>query len=188
MPTISVGRDALFALLGKTYTDDEFQDLCFEYGIELGECIEVKTTKTRAGSAEVPMEWIYKVEIPANRYDILCLEGLARALNVFLGREPPPQYKLLKPLSGAPLTMTVEPETAGVRPYIVCAILRNCTFDDRSYNSCLDLQDRMHHNICRRRTSWRLARTTSTRSRRRSGTARCRRRTSTSSRSRRRSR
>ena len=54
MPTISVGRDALFALLGKTYTEDEFQDLCFEYGIELDECIEdeVKTTKTRAGAEE----------------------------------------------------------------------------------------------------------------------------------------
>ena len=65
MPTISVGRDALFALLGKTYTDDEFQDLCFEYGIELDECIEdeVKTTKTRAGSDKVQMEWVYKVEI-----------------------------------------------------------------------------------------------------------------------------
>lgn len=27
---------------------------------------------------------IYKIDIPANRYDLLCLEGLARGLRVFL--------------------------------------------------------------------------------------------------------
>jgi len=37
---------------------------------------------------------IYKIDIPANRYDMLCLEGIARALNIFLGREAPPAYRL----------------------------------------------------------------------------------------------
>ena len=154
MPTIGVGRDALFACLGKTFTEDEFQDLCFEFGIELDEVVteEIKTTKTRAGSEGPKEEVVYKIEIPANRYDILCLEGLARALNVFLGREKPPEFGLLPPPSGGFYTMTVEPATAQIRPFIVAAVLRNCTFDDRSYNSFLDLQDRMHHNICRRRT------------------------------------
>ena len=153
MPTISVGRDALFASLGRTYTDDEFQDLCFEFGIELDEVTteEVKSTKTRGGEG-VTEEVVYKIEIPANRYDILCLEGLARALNVFTGRAKPPEYKLLPPPPGGLLSITVTPETAQIRPYIVCAVLRNCTFDDRAYNSFLDLQDRFHHNICRRRT------------------------------------
>ena len=154
MPTIGVGRDALFEALGKKYTDDEFQELCFEFGIELDEVVEeeVKTTKTRAGNTAAATEMVYKIEIPANRYDILCLEGLARALNVFNQRHQPPQFKLLPAPPGGYLTMTVEPATAQIRPYIVCAVLRNCTFDDRSYNSFLDLQDRMHHNICRRRT------------------------------------
>jgi phenylalanyl-tRNA synthetase beta chain len=39
----------------------------------------------------------------ACRYDILCLEGMARALNVFLGNSQPPVYKMLTPLTGAPL-------------------------------------------------------------------------------------
>jgi phenylalanyl-tRNA synthetase beta chain len=38
-----------------------------------------------------------KVEIPANRYDLLCLEGLARALRVFLELEPAPKYTLSVP-------------------------------------------------------------------------------------------
>ena len=33
---------------------------------------------------------IYKIDVPANRYDILCLEGLCRSLNVFLQREVAP--------------------------------------------------------------------------------------------------
>lgn len=37
---------------------------------------------------------IYKIDIPANRYDMLCLEGIARALNVFKGRIEAPQYRL----------------------------------------------------------------------------------------------
>jgi len=30
MPTVSVGRDRLFQGLGKVYTDEEFDELCFE--------------------------------------------------------------------------------------------------------------------------------------------------------------
>ena len=28
---------------------------------------------------------IYKIDIPANRYDLLCIEGLVQGLKVFLG-------------------------------------------------------------------------------------------------------
>ena len=35
---------------------------------------------------------------------------------------------------------------------MVSAILRGVSFDDTSYNSFLDLQDKLHQNICRRRT------------------------------------
>ena len=44
-----------------------------------------------AGASE---EVIYKIDIPANRYDMLCLEGIARALNIFAGRAAPPRYRL----------------------------------------------------------------------------------------------
>jgi hypothetical protein len=39
-------------------------------------------------------EVIYKIDIPANRYDMLCLEGIARSLNIFRQRETPPLYRL----------------------------------------------------------------------------------------------
>ncbi|ROL43561.1 Phenylalanine--tRNA ligase beta subunit [Anabarilius grahami] len=37
MPTVSVKRDLLFEALGQTYTDEEFDELCFEFGLELDE-------------------------------------------------------------------------------------------------------------------------------------------------------
>lgn len=46
---------------------------------------------------------IYKIDIPANRYDMLCLEGISRALNIFKGRIQAPKYKLA-PMNGMPAT------------------------------------------------------------------------------------
>ena len=75
MPTIGVNRTALFAALGKEYTEDEFDALCFEFGLELDEVV-----------TEDNGEVTYKIEIGANRYDLLCLEGLARNLLIFQAR------------------------------------------------------------------------------------------------------
>ena len=46
----------------------------------------------------------------------------------------------------------VKPETKQVREYVVGAILHDVKFDVQSYNSFIDLQDKLHQNICRRRT------------------------------------
>jgi len=152
MPIVGIPRDPLFEALGRSFTEDEFQELCFEFGIELDEVVteENKGTKTR-GAGDAAEEIVYKVEVPANRYDILCLEGMTRALGVFLGTAKSPTYSL-RPTPRGKLQMFVEPTTAQIRPFVVCAVLRDCTFTERAYNSFLDLQDKMHHNICRRRT------------------------------------
>ena len=71
MPTVAVDRDLLFQKLGKQYTEEEFDEFCFEFGIELDEVtterqMKRKETKDDAdGSDNV----IYKLDIPANRYD-----------------------------------------------------------------------------------------------------------------------
>jgi phenylalanyl-tRNA synthetase beta chain len=38
-------------------------------------------------------EIIYRIDIPANRYDMMCLEGISRALNIFSSREKGASYK-----------------------------------------------------------------------------------------------
>ena len=48
--------------------------------------------------------------------------------------------------------MRVRAETALVRPFVVCAVLRGVTFDQHSYKGFIDLQDKLHQNLCRQRS------------------------------------
>ena len=43
-------------------------------------------------------------------------------------------------------------QTESVRPFVVCGVLRDITFDQARYESFIDLQDKLHTNICRQRT------------------------------------
>lgn len=156
MPVVSVPRDALFARLGRSYDQEEFELLCFEFGIELDDVTtEAKRAKDQGQEASAASEEvIYRIDIPANRYDLLCLEGIAKALNVFLGRERTPDFRLVEPAGGPSQrhVMTIEPETMLIRPFIVCAVLRGVTFNEERYNSFIELQDKLHQNICRKRS------------------------------------
>uniref|UniRef100_A0A8C0DDQ1 Phenylalanine--tRNA ligase beta subunit B1 domain-containing protein n=1 Tax=Balaenoptera musculus TaxID=9771 RepID=A0A8C0DDQ1_BALMU len=42
MPTVSLKCDLLFRALGRPYTDGEFDELCFEFGLELDEITSEK--------------------------------------------------------------------------------------------------------------------------------------------------
>ena len=52
-----------------------------------------KEQKGKGVAGDVSEEILYKIDIPANRYDMLCLEGIARALNIFKERVPNVQYR-----------------------------------------------------------------------------------------------
>ncbi|KAG6336688.1 hypothetical protein ID866_2395 [Astraeus odoratus] len=119
MPTVPVDKADLFERLGKQYTTEEFDKLCFEYGLELDE----DTTEE--------VEQAIKNGLPAER-----------------------PYKLIYPPGGEQnlITMHIHPETQRVRPLIACAILRNLRFTPRSYASFIDLQEKLHQNIGRRRS------------------------------------
>lgn len=140
MPTIPVDKEDLHKSLGRSYTTEEFDELCFEYGIELD---EDTTEECRPG--ERPQ---LKIEVPANRYDMLCFEGIAQALNVFLGNKPPQQLQTIKPST----KLTVDKSTEVIRPYVASAILKNVSFNQRGYDSFIALQDKLHTNLCRNRT------------------------------------
>ena len=101
-------------------------------------------------------------------------QGISRALNVFRGSREAPTYQLVEPVSGArqrmvrrrrclasrwlraahcaALLQVVRSETLLVRPFVVCAVLRGVQFNEARYNSFIDLQDKLHQNICRKRT------------------------------------
>ncbi|KZT12764.1 phenylalanyl-tRNA synthetase [Laetiporus sulphureus 93-53] len=152
MPTVAVDKEELRRRLGREYSADDFDQLLFDFGLELDEDTteEVEAARKKGLPAERPQ---LKIEIPANRYDLLCIEGITRALRVFLGLDKPPQYKIVYPKGGKSdlITVTVAPETKQIRPFFACAVLRNVKFTQLSYDSFIDLQDKLHQNICRRR-------------------------------------
>ena len=102
-------------------------------------------------AVDLKNEYVYKIEVAANRYDLLCIEGIAKAFRVYLGIEPLPRFTV-KNSSENLMEIIVKPETQAVRPCVVACVLRDITFDLASYNSFIDLQDKLHQNICRRRT------------------------------------
>jgi phenylalanyl-tRNA synthetase beta chain len=108
-------------------------------------------TAGTAAPATATEEVIYRIDIPANRYDMLCLEGIARALNIFRGVATPPTYALSNPAGGLQ-QVTVMKETALIRPFLVAAVLRGVAFNTSNYDSFINLQDRLHQNLCRQRS------------------------------------
>lgn len=145
MPTVAVDKEHFYKALGRNYTTQEFDELCFQFGIELDDDTTEEVAK--AGLGERPQ---LKIDIPANRYDLLCHEGISRALNVFLGNIPQPQLKLSNPAQM--IEVKLSPDVARIRPYFAGAVLRNISFTPESYANFIDLQDKLHQNLARRRT------------------------------------
>ncbi|RYP77708.1 hypothetical protein DL770_007054 [Monosporascus sp. CRB-9-2] len=149
MPTISVDKYDLYDALGRKYTTEEFEELCFEFGIELDEDTENEERPVVDGEQEPPQ---LKIEIPANRYDMLCFEGISLMLNIFREKQPTPEFKLVEPANGELQTIIVSESTATVRPLVAGAILRNVKFTQKRYESFIALQDKLHQNLARQRT------------------------------------
>ena len=150
MPIVTLDKADLYDSLGKQYTKDEFDQLCFEFGIELEEDSDDEPPILTADGT--PERATIKIDIPANRYDLLCLEGITRALNIFLSRATVPNYRLVDPPNGEKHVLTILPETAQIRPYAAAAVLRGIKFDKRRYDSFIQLQDKLHMNLCRARS------------------------------------
>ena len=76
--------------------DDEFEDLCFEFGVELeyGDAVEMQMNRVDGdgNTVDISKEIVYKIEVPANRYDLLSLEGIAMAFRCYLDRDRFPRY------------------------------------------------------------------------------------------------
>ncbi|KAJ2743670.1 phenylalanine--tRNA ligase subunit beta [Coemansia sp. BCRC 34301] len=142
MPTINVDKKSLFDHLGNEYDMEGFRELGFRFGVEL----EDDTPKE--GEPVVDHEEL-KIDIPANRYDLLCFEGLSRALGIYLGREQTPNYRITP--GAKPQRITVAKECEQVRPFVVGAVLRGVKLTPERYKSFIDLQDKLHFNLCHKR-------------------------------------
>eukprot|EP00961_Rhodomonas_salina_P277258 3746711-Rhodomonas_salina.1 len=115
MPTVTVVRHELMKALGQEFTDKEFEDLCFEFGVELDDIttegvMQRKEKGDKGAQVDSEKEEIvYKIDISANRYDLLCLEGMALALNVFRKKMDVPQFRSIKAATPQKVTPSHRP-------------------------------------------------------------------------------
>ena len=127
--------------------------MCFEYGIELDEITSEREIMCREKGEEfnqpisdtLPEDVIYKIEVSANRYDLVSLEGLSYALRSFIGTAPYPEIKV----KSSQEKIFISESVNFVRPYIRCAILRNIKFTEESLIRFIEIQDKFHSTICK---------------------------------------
>ena len=71
---------------------------------------------------------------------------------MFLNLQAPPVYKLSTPAPDQLVSITVSQSVAEIRPFFAGAVLRfKEPFTPGSYKSFIDLQDKLHANLCRAR-------------------------------------
>lgn len=160
MPTIQVKRDELYHALGKKMSDDEFDEMCFTFGIELDEVTSERIMYEKEKGASTPLspltssklseEVLYRIDIPANRYDLLTMEGLVRALKAFLSIGAKEEFVKVKEIGDITIFCTKEARTE--RPFLRAAVIRNISMTPSLYDSIIELQDKLHSGIGRRRT------------------------------------
>ena len=86
---------------------------------------------------------ILKVDIPANRYDLLCMEGLTRAINTFNGATPV-RYTLATQPEADLQKIIVSESVKDIRPIVMGAVLRNVTFTQEMFNLLGTFRQTLH--------------------------------------------
>ncbi|MGZ4940902.1 MAG: phenylalanine--tRNA ligase subunit beta [Halobacteriota archaeon] len=89
-----------------------------------------------------------EVEFFPNRPDLFSVEGAARAVRGILGVETGLPHYVTTP---SEITLTVDPSVNVVRPYVVCAVMRGVSMNDRTIKSLIELQEDLHWGIGRDR-------------------------------------
>lgn len=91
-----------------------------------------------------------QLEIFPNRPDLLSYQGFLRAFKVYLGKEKElKKYKIEKPKKE--YYVIIDKSVEKVRPFTACAIINNIKFDDDRIKEIIDLQEKLHNTIGRKR-------------------------------------
>src|SRR5438309_3280887 len=132
LTNVDVHHDDLVDLLGQR--------------LSLEECVD-RITFMGAGPEGVQGD-VMTFDIFPNRPDLYSVEGIARGLRGFLGLEVGlPSYRV----EPSGIEFVVDPSVADVRPYAVGGVVRGIELDDALLRSLVDLQEKLHVTVGRRR-------------------------------------
>lgn len=131
MPVISVDSEDLLELTGSD--EVTLLEVLPKIGIEV-EAIE---------------EDSWELEVDPNRCDMLSVEGIARSVKGYLGKETGlPTFDL----SSSGIRTEVELSVQEVRPYIVTAVVKDLALSPTELKSVMNLQENLHLTIGRKRS------------------------------------
>ncbi|MFA9425867.1 phenylalanine--tRNA ligase subunit beta [Natronorubrum sp. A-ect3] len=134
MPTVDIDPDELRELTGHEETsDDDLIDDLFGLGLEF-------EGRTEAGE--------FELEFAPDRLDRLSVEGVARSLRYQYGdargvHVPSPNT--------AEWTITVDESVPDERPYVTGAVIRDVNLDEDALDSLIQLQEKLHATMGRKR-------------------------------------
>jgi phenylalanyl-tRNA synthetase beta chain len=91
-----------------------------------------------------------EIEVFPNRPDLLSYHGFKRAFLGFMGKQKGlKEYKLNKPEKN--YLVKIDPSVKDIRPYTACAIVKGLKFDDEKIREIIDMQEKLHLTIGRKR-------------------------------------
>lgn len=132
MPTVTLNKKVFEKLVGKKLPLDKLKDRISMLGTDL-EKIE--------GNEIV-------VEVFPNRPDMLSEQGFARAFSSFIGiKTGLRNYSAKK----SDYKILVDKSAKDIRPYTVCAVVKNLKFDDEKIREIIQIQEKLHVTLCRKR-------------------------------------
>lgn len=131
MTILTLNKQQLESKIGKI--DEKMQDKISMFGTPIEEVTEDEVS----------------VEVFPNRPDLLSFQGFVRALVCFLKKPGLKKYKINKPEKD--YKVIIEKSVKKVRPYTVCAIIKNLKLDDEKIKELIDIQEKLHAGYGRNR-------------------------------------
>lgn len=132
MPTININKEIVEELIGKKLPIEKFKDRISMLGTDL-ESIEGNSIT---------------LEIFPNRPDMLSEQGFARAFSSFIGVKTGLRDYAVK---SSGYKVMVDKSVSKVRPFTVCAIVKNIGFTDEKIREIIQIQEKLHVSYCRNR-------------------------------------
>ena len=134
MPVVDVHPDELRELTGHDEKDDEeLKDDLFALGLEF------------EGETE---DGAFELEFAPDRLDRLSVEGVARSLRYQYGDD---RGVYVPKTNDADWTIEVDDSVPDERPYVTGAVIRDVNLDDDALDSLIQLQEKLHATMGRKR-------------------------------------
>ncbi|MBU0467208.1 MAG: phenylalanine--tRNA ligase subunit beta [Nanoarchaeota archaeon] len=124
-----------------------------EFEAQLGKKI-TKEIEEKISLFGTPLESLssdsLEIEVFPNRPDLISFQGYIRGFKAFLEISPGlKKYSLKKPEKN--YNVKVSPSVKDIRPYTICAIVKDLKFDDEKIKEIIDLQEKLHITLGRNR-------------------------------------